>query len=239
MADVAASWKAGDTDPQIIALQRKWAFEASMDITGKSGNSSQLGTAFGFRATLAGPSDTLAFYTAYDRQETDNEKSSDQLKAGVDYSSHFAEQYSWYVRDEGGFDRIKDIQFYNVAAAGIGYDFIKDDTQTLTGRAGLSFRNENYTDPLTEDVNDAGLDFGLAHSYKTDSWSLVTRISFVPAFNDLGNFRLTQESFLELPLANPRWKMRFGLSNDYNSRPTEGLEKLDTTYFSRLILSWE
>lgn len=239
ISEVAASWEAGGRDPQIAALDRRWALEASVDITGKSGNKSQLGTALGFRATLRGPADTLAFYTAYDRQETDGEKSADQFKAGVDYTSRLFGDYSWYVRDEGGFDRIKDIQFYNVVAAGIGYDMYKDARQTLTGRGGISFRNEDYRDPLTEDVNAAGLDFGLIHNYDAENWKVVTRISFVPAFNDFSNYRFTQESFLEMPLTNPQWKIRLGLSNDYNSRPSVGFEKLDTTYFSRLVLSWE
>ncbi len=239
VSNVASSWEAGAKDPQIAALERAWAFEASVDITGKSGNKSQLGTAMAFRAALAGPTDMLIFYTGYDRQETDDQKSSDQFKAGVDYSNNFSGRYSWYVRDEGGFDRIKDIQFYNVAAAGLGYDIIKEDKQTLTGRAGLSFRNENYRDPLTEDVNDAGFDFGLVHTYQTDTWNLATRISFVPSFNDLGNYRLTQESFFEIPLADPKWKVRLGLSNDYNSRPSIGFDKLDTTYFTRLVLNWK
>jgi hypothetical protein len=86
IADVAASWTAGMEDPQLAALRRKWAFEASVDISGKSGNSDQLGTAFAFRATFAGPSDKLAFYTGYNRQETDDEKSADQFIAGLQQS---------------------------------------------------------------------------------------------------------------------------------------------------------
>lgn len=239
IGQVAASWAAGVRDPELVALERRWGFEASVDISGKSGNSTQLGTAAGFRATLAGPTDVLMFYTAYDRQETDDEKSADQFKAGVDYSNNFSGKYSWYVRDEGGFDRIKDIEFYNVAAAGIGYDFIKNDAQTLTGRAGLSFRNENYDNPLTEDVNDAGLDFGLTHSLQRDTWSIVNRLAFVPSFSDFSNFRFTHESFFEIPLTNPRWKLRFGLANDYNSEPGAGVEELDTSYFTRLVLNWK
>ncbi len=236
---VAASWEAGGRDPQIVALDRGWAYEASVDIAGKSGNKSQLGTAAGLRATLAGISDTLAFYAAYDRQVSDGVKSSDQFKAGVDYQSNFAGKNSWYVRDEGGFDRIKDIQFYDVAAAGFGYDFIKKPKHTLTGRLGLSFRNENYQNPLTDDVNAAGLDVGLNHTFQFDSSSLVNRLSFVPAFNDFSNFRATHESFYELPLAASEWKLRLGVSNDYNSKPGAGVEKLDTSYFTRLILDWK
>lgn len=236
---VAASWSAGGQDPQVTALQRRWLYEASVDINGKAGNKSQLGTAAALRATLAGPGDTLVFYTAYDRQVTDGNKSADQFKAGVDYTSNLSGGNSWYFRDEGGFDRIKDIGFYNVAAAGLGYDFIKKSDQLLTGRVGLSFRNENYKSPLTADVNAAGLDFGLNHSLKRDNWSLVNRLSLVPAFEDFANFRATHESFLELPMANPNWKIRFGVNNDYNSRPGAGVKKLDTGYFSRLVLNWQ
>jgi hypothetical protein len=229
---VAASWAAGGKDPQIAALDRGWAYEANVDVAGKSGNKSQLGTSAGLRATLAGANDKLAFYTAYDRQVTDGKKSADQFKAGSDKNS-------WYVRDEGGFDRIKDVQFYNVAAFGLGYDLIKAAKQTLTGRAGLSFRTENYKSPFTTDVNSAGLDFGLAHSLQLDNASLVNRLSIVPAFDDFSNFRLTHESFLELPLANPSWKLRFGVANDYNSKPGKGVDKMDTGYFTRLVLNWK
>ncbi|MSU24551.1 MAG: DUF481 domain-containing protein [Opitutus sp.] len=236
---VAASWAAGGKDPQVVALDRGWAYQANVDVAGKSGNKSQLGTAAGFRATLAGVSDKLAFYSAYDRQVSDGKKSADQFKAGSDYQSNFSGQNSWYVRDEGGFDRIKDIQFYNVAAFGLGYDLIKAPAQTLTGRAGLSFRTENYKNPRTTDVSAAGLDFGLAHSLKFENASLVNRLSLVPSFDDFANFRLTHESFVELPLANPSWKLRFGVNNDYNSKPGTGVTKLDTGYFTRLVLNWK
>lgn len=236
---VAASWTAGGKDPELAMLERGWAYEANVDVAGKSGNKSQLGTAAGLRATLAGSSDKLVFYTAYDRQVTDGTKSADQFKAGTDYQSNFSGKKSWYVRDEGGFDRIKDIQFYNVAAFGLGYDLIKAPKQTLTGRAGLSFRTENYKNPLTSDVNSAGLDFGLAHSLQFDNASLVNRLSVVPSFDDFANYRATHESFLELPLANPSWKLRFGVNNDYNSKPGKGVDKLDTGYFTRLVLNWK
>jgi putative salt-induced outer membrane protein YdiY len=238
VAKVAASWKAGATDPEVAALDRKWAYEANVDVTGKSGNKSQLGTAFGFRAKLAGVNDTLQFYTAYDRQVTDGQKSADQFKLGTDYANNFSGAKSWYVRDEGGFDRIKDVELYNVAAFGLGYDIIKAAKQTLTTRAGLSFRYEGYKSPLTADVKSAGMDFGLAHSLQLETFSIVNRLAIVPAFDDFSNFRLTHESFLELPLANPNWKLRMGVANDYNSKPGKGVDKMDTGYFTRLVLNW-
>ena len=235
---VAASWAAGGKDPAVAALERSWAYEASVDVAGKSGNRNQLGTAAQVRATLNGPTDKLVFYSGYDRQVTDNQKSADQFRAGVDYQSNFSGSNSWYVRDEGGFDRIKDIQFYDVAAAGLGYDLVKKPKQTVTARLGFSFRNENYRNPLTPDVNAAGLDVGFSHSLQLADASIVNRLTFVPSFNDFANYRASHESFYERPFITPTWKLRVGLSNDYNSKPGKGVEKLDTAYFTRLVLNW-
>ncbi len=236
---VAASWAAGGRDPAVVALERGWAYEAAVDIAGKTGNKEQLATGFSFRATLAGSQDLLQFYSAYDRQVSDGVKSADQFKAGVDYSNNYSGRKSWYVRNEAGFDRVKDIELYNIAAVGLGYDFIKEAKQILTGRAGVSFRYAGYKNPLTKDVKSAGLDFGLAHRLQMDNAVLVNRISYVPTFDDFSTFVLTHESFLELPLLSSQWKLRMGVANDYNSKPGRGVERLDTTYFTRLVLSWK
>ena len=238
VAKVAASWESGAKDPQIVALERHWTYEANVDVTGKSGNKSQLGTSFGFRAKLTAPQDTLQFYTAYDRQVADGQKSADQFKLGTDYANNFSGKYSWYARDEGGFDRIKDIELYNVAAVGLGYDFLKETKHVLTGRAGVSFRYEGYKNPATTDVKSAGLDFGLAHTWELNDFSVVNRLAIVPSFEDFSNFRLTHESFFEIPLTNPNWKIRMGVSNDYNSKTGPGVDKMDTAYFTRLVLNW-
>jgi putative salt-induced outer membrane protein YdiY len=235
---IIASWPAGGTDPKLAALERGWVYEATVDVAGKSGNKNQLGTAAQMRATLAGPIDTFVVYTGYDRQVSDGTKSADQFKAGADYQSNFSGKNSWYVRNEGGFDRIKDIQFYDVAAVGYGYDFIKEAKHTLTARLGLSYRNENYKNPLTPDVNTAGLDVGLNHRFRFDDSALVNRLSWVPSFKDFANYRFTHESFYETPLANPAWKLRLGVNNDYNSKPGKNVQKLDTGYFTRLVLNW-
>jgi hypothetical protein len=236
---ISATWAPGTLDPEILALQRGWSYEVAADITGKTGNREQLGTSFSARAVQKTAQDTLQFYTAYDRQITDGVKSADQFKAGVDYANNFAGKLSWYARNEGGFDRVKDIELYNVAAAGLGYDFIKKANQVLTGRAGLSFRYQGYKSPLAEDVKAAGADFGLFHQYDAKDWSLVNRLTWVPLFEDVGDFVLAHESYLELPMANPKWKLRLGVSNDYTSKPAPLVDKLDTTYFARLVLSFK
>jgi hypothetical protein len=233
---VAASWTAGAEDP---LYARHWSYEASVDVAGKTGNSEQLGTATEARATLKTITDTLQFYASYNRQVADHVKAADQLKLGTDYQNDFAGRLSWYVRDEGGFDRVKDIDLYNIAAAGFGQDFIKQPKRTLTGRLGLSFRYENYKNPVTEDVKSLGLDVAINNDMEFGDSKLVNRISYDPSFEDFGNFRILHESYYQIPLTNPAWKLRLGVSNDYNSKPGPGVKKLDTAYFTRLVLNWE
>ncbi len=67
----------------------------------------------------------------------------------------------------------------------------------------------------------------------------MNRIAYVPSFNDFSNFHFTHESFYEIPLAAPSWKLRLGVSNDYNSKPGKGVDKMDTGYFTRFVLNWK
>jgi hypothetical protein len=237
--DVAAAWEAGEEDPAIVALRRHWTYEAAVDVNGKTGNHSQLGTEGSFRADLKTAQDELQFYSDYNRQVTDGQKSADQLKAGSDYAAHFSERRSWYARDEGGFDRVMDTVFYDIAAAGLGYDFIQQPKHILTGRAGLSYRYDQYGNPATPTVNSLGADFELNHEWTFRVSRLVNKLVYVPAFQDVKDFVIAHESYYEIPLVDPSWKLRLGVSNDYNSRPGAGIKRLDTTYFTRLLLDWQ
>jgi hypothetical protein len=235
---VATTWAPGQTDPAVAQLMRKWKFEASFNVAGKTGNNEQLNYGGGAKATLAGPQDTLVFYSDFAYQRTDGVKSDDRLRAGVDYSSYLSERVTWYARDEGGYDNQKDISFYNVAASGLGYDLIKNlPKQKLTVRGGLSYRFEEYGAASNDDVRSAGLDLGLAHFYKFEDAVLNNSITYVPAFEDFTNYRAIHDSNLEFPIVGT-WKFRVGVNNDYTSQPSPGVEKLDTTYYGKFVLNW-
>jgi hypothetical protein len=68
---VAASWGPGGEDPQVTAMkkeiaasERKWSYQTSVDLTGKTGNTNSTGLASSFVATLATPQDALKFYAS-------------------------------------------------------------------------------------------------------------------------------------------------------------------------------
>ena len=237
---VEAVWTDPADSPEAkaaAAAKRAWAFEASVDVVGTQGNTDSLATAVGFAATLAGPNDKLAFYAAYSRSELEGETSADNAKAGVDYSAFFSPRASWYVREEIGTDKIKELDFYSNTAAGLGYAVIRESNQELTFRAGLAYRYESYE--YGEDISTPALDLGLIHAYTAKTWKIGNKITFLPSLEDFANYRIQHDSHLELPLASTQWKIRIGVANDYVSEPQAGKKKLDTTYYTKFLLSWK
>ncbi len=236
---IATCWVPGAPEPPGLRPRHHWSYEAAVDVTGKNGNHNQLGTAYGLTATLTRLKDTLILSTSYNRQTSDGLKSVDQFKAGADYSSNYVDKNSWYVRDEGGFDHIKDLSLYNLAATGQGYDFVKKVGQTLTGRIGLAYRYEDYRHSTAQDVHSIGLDLGLNYTRQIARSLLTTRLAIVPTLQHPENYTVTHETDFDIPITKSAWKLRLGVANNYNSRPPPLFERLDTTYFGRLVLSWK
>ncbi|MDR1789617.1 MAG: DUF481 domain-containing protein [Opitutaceae bacterium] len=245
---IARGWDVGAPDPDVEAQKRKWAFEVALDVAGKTGTSEQFGGSLSASATLTGPVDRLRLYTAYNYQKisvpapAEDTKSADQFRFGGEYNHTISENTFWYVRDELGFDRVKAIEFTNVAAAGLGHKLINQPKHLLSFRAGLSHRFESYEQPAggprVEDFNDLGLDFGLDHEWTFSDSKIVTHISYVPSVAKFSDYVIHHESYYELPLKKALWKFRVGISNDYTSTPVPATERLDTTYFARLVFAW-
>lgn len=242
--NVEAVWQPGEDSPkekalkaEIAANERKWKFEAAVDMSGKSGNSDRTSTGVGASAVLESRQDKLGFYISVDRAEENDNTTADEIKGGVDYSAFFSETFSWYARGELEKDEIELLDLRTTAAFGIGKHVIRRDDHKLEFRGGLAYRFENFQDGSK--VESPGLDFGLIHFMDLGWGSLNNLLTYNPSFEDFGNFRVYHESSLDLPVGTGEfWKLRLGLSNDYNSEPIAGLDELDTTYYLRLLLSW-
>lgn len=244
VANVSAAWQPGEDSPEeralkaeIAASERKWKFDASVDISGKSGNADRSAIGVGASATLEGSKDKLGFYLGIDKAEENDNTTADEIKGGIDYSSFFSDTWSWYARSELEKDDIELLDLRSTTAFGVGKHVIREEDQSLEFRGGLAYRFENFQDG--SEVESPGLDLALIHS-KTFSWGTLNNLlTYNPSFEDFGNFRVYHESSLDIPVGTGDfWKLRIGVSNDYNSEPLPGLKEMDTTYFTRLLLSW-
>jgi putative salt-induced outer membrane protein YdiY len=240
VGQVAAVWVNPSDSPETKAAEaakRAWAYEASVDVLGTTGNTHSSSAAVGFGATLSSPQDKLSFYAAYARAVQDGKTSTDNAKGGVDYAAFFTDRNSWYVREEIGTDRIKDLSFYSNTAAGLGYSVIKEPKHELTFRSGLAYRYEDYK--VMDKLSTPALDLAILHNYTLEHWRIANKLVFLPSLQDFSNYRIQHDSFIEMPLAASQWKIRIGLSNDYVSIPQPGKEKLDTTYYTKFLLNWK
>jgi putative salt-induced outer membrane protein YdiY len=174
------------------------------------------------------------FYAKDDSIEISN-----QTVGGIDYETYFKERHSLYARVELENDRIRKIDFRATGAAGYGYYFLKKPYHTLRARTGLMARHETFRDEASDFT--VGLDLGASHMYRfANAWKVTNDVIYTPSIEEYRNYRIYHESAFEIPLvASEIWKLRLGVSNDYNSAPAANQEYLDTAYFARLVFSWE
>jgi hypothetical protein len=109
-------------------------------------------------------------------------------------------------------------------------------TDVLELRFGASYTYEKYT--VDPDFASPGLDFTLLNSFTRANSKLNTILAYIPTFRDATIYRVRHESNLEIPLTAELWKLKIGLTNEYQNVPPEGVARFDTTYFTSLLLNW-
>lgn len=239
-AKVAATWPAGKEDPAIARTRKQWKYNATLDLTGKSGNTDKFRLGTSLEAKLKGPDDELAFFFEYEQAEENDTKTEDRVAGGASYESFFTGKLGWYTRTKLETDNIDNVKLRSTTAGGLSYRFINNSKQTLVGRAGVGYRYTGFDDTVTEDESSATVDFGLAHTYKFgDFASMENDITFVPSIDDFAVYRVVHDTGLEVPVGSGQnWKLRFGIKNEYDSEPATD-EKLDTSYYTKMIYSWD
>jgi hypothetical protein len=243
-AKVTAVWRVGADSPETRALkeqaaklERKWAYEAAVAITGRTGGSEKFAGVVALKATLESAHDKLIFALLAEKAEDNGVETANRQLAGVDYSSFFSPHNVWYARTSIEKDTIKALDLRSSTAFGIGRKLIKKDVQDLEFRFGVSYLYETYANGTKFDS--PGLDVAFIHSYTFKTGKLNNTLTYTPTFKDFNNYRLHHETSYEMPLAASMWKLKTGISNDYTSIPQPGIDRLDTLYFTSLILNWK
>ncbi|MDQ8192852.1 DUF481 domain-containing protein [Coraliomargarita sp. SDUM461004] len=238
-AKVAAAWAPSAEDPEIARNRRGWRYQASLDVTGKNGNTDKFRIGASFDAELKGPNDTLAFFLDYEQAEDNGNKTEDRTAGGASYESFFSDVLGWYVRTELENDPIDNIQLRSTSAGGLSYRLLHKDHQTLVARSGLGYRYTAYENAQA-DESSATVDFGLAHTYRfNNQFKMQNDLTFVPAVDDFSNYRVVHDSGIEIPVGSgDHWKIRMGIKNEYESQTTAE-EKMDTTYYTKMVYSWD
>jgi hypothetical protein len=241
---VAAVWQEGADGPETRKLKeaadkqkRQWKYEASLAVTGRTGGAEKFGGVLGFKATLESAQDKLIFNLAAEKAEDNGVETANRQLAGADYSAFFSDKNVWYVRSSIEKDAIKALDLRSSTGFGVGRKLIKKSMQDLEVRFGLSYLYETYANGTKFDS--PGLDIAVIHAYQFKTGKLNNTLTYTPTFKDIGNYRIHHETTYEMPITASLWKLKMGITNDYTSPPQPGIDRLDTLYFTSLILNWQ
>lgn len=102
---IVALWRLGAENPvqwrareAAELARRKWSYEATVAVTGRTGASEKLNATAGFKATLQSNRDRLILAAKVERAEDKGIETANRDYAGVDYSSFNRQDRGWYVR---------------------------------------------------------------------------------------------------------------------------------------------
>ena len=238
-AQIAASWRPGAEDPEVVRNRRVWQYDASVDIDGETGNSEEFEVEARLAARLKGPNDVFGVYIEYEFTEEDNVQTDDRIQGGAGYESFFSEVMGYYIRGELEKDRTEDIDLRALGSGGLSYRLINQSNQSLILRTGAGYETTSFSN-ANDDVSGATLEFALNHSYSfKDSFRIVSQVVYIPEVEDFDNYRIEFDSGVELPFGrNENWAIGFGIENEYESQRNADRD-LETTYYTRLIYSWD
>lgn len=237
---IAAAWQPGTTPPVESGYKapRRWHSKIGVDVAGREGNSEELATNIAVDAKLKSADDELHLYATLERAERNAVETADETIAGAAYTAYFNEPWGWYIRGEVERDDFENLELRTTLGGGVSYRLINRETQMLELLAGLGYRYESFLDGRTD--NSPTVEFGADHLYELAPWlTMENRLSFAPQVNNFSDYLVVHDSAFELPVGpGDRWKVRFGIRNDYNALPAESRKKLDTSYYSRVLLDF-
>ncbi len=238
-AKVAASWSPGTEDPEVVRNRREWEYNASLNLSGETGNTEEFDLGAKLQARLKGPNDTLGLYIEYEQGEEEGLKTDDRIEGGGGYETFVSDEVGWYVRTELEQDRIDEINLRSLSSGGLSYRFINKPHQTLIMRNGLGYEFTSYSNN-TEDDSSATYELAFNHSYRhKDFFRIQSELVYIPLLSGPSDFRLEHDTAIIIPIGrSENWSIALGIENEYESEPATD-EKLDTTYYTRMIYSWD
>ncbi len=243
---VATVWPVGQESPKEIALRAeleaekealkpKWTATLEAGALFTEGNTDRLEARGRFDLKRTTSEDLLHFFLAADYGEQDDNRTVNEYRGGVMYENEITDRWYWYTRLQLEYDEFEQIDLRTVAAAGVGYYWIRKPEHELKNRAGFGYRHEAYNDGTSNDA--AVIDLGLDYRVDVAPWLQFTHsTTYSPDIQDFKDYRLDCDTALVFPFQNDVLKFKLGMRNEYNSRPQPGLERLDNTYYANLVL---
>lgn len=212
-----------------------WEKSVDLGLAGSSGNSENLN----FRVQLGAERKTSKMETTatmlYRLASSDGDKTENRFRFDVrnDWLPPEGSKIRWWAKGSYEYDEFQDWDSRVSGAAGIGYEFIKNDKHTLVGRLGFG-GSQTYggsnDDFRPEAV--AGLDY--VYDIK-DGQQFKAGTELLLDVSDVDFYRLNSYAQYEVLVdAESNMVFKTGVAHRYDSEPGAGADKSDLDYYATL-----
>lgn len=218
---------------------REWRGRLELGINGTSGNSDRFSAQGRTEARRVTDINKLLLYIQANYSENNGVRSQNESKIGGRYESEVSPRWSWYTRAEVEQDEFEEIDLRSTIVLGMSYSILEEQNQTLAARLGLGYQRESFEDNPTEE--NMILDFGYDYMLQVRDWARLTQdLTYYSGIDQpTEELRLVVNTAAEVPLTpGQQWKLRLGVTHEFDDQPVEGVENLDTTYFLNLVYDW-
>ncbi len=236
VGELSAIWPEGTMSPEARALQPNWITTLEAGVISTEGNSDTLNANGRFDMRRKTSEDLLQFYASVQYSEQDDRRSKNEYIGGVYFERNLTKKLYWYARFELEHDEFEDLDIRATAAAGVGYYWVREDIREFKTRVGAGYRHESYDDGGTR--NDPILDLGYDYRRQLASWAEYTHsLTYSPNIEDFAEYRLVGDMNLTFPIGSEDiWKFKIGFKKEYNSNPAPDRDRLDSTFYSNIVL---
>ncbi len=235
---ITALGSAADKMIQPPDMNFKWSGKFEAGLTGRSGNAERSSVGGKFAIEAKKPEWTIAAYlrALYAEQEIDgdSERIDDEIQGGVRVQKMLSEKFSIFGKANFERDRIELLKLRSIFTGGLGYRWIDNDMWFYENRPGIGFEQEDFEGGVRNRsmVGEVTSDL----KYKVNSRVNISQLTtWTTGFNDIQSYRLNAETAATIYLDNSQHLfIKTGIKHDYDSKPLDGVEPLDTYYFTNL-----
>jgi putative salt-induced outer membrane protein YdiY len=219
----------------LFAEGESWKHEIEAGLNGATGNSESLSIHVGYSGKYKDEDHGWKLITAYDKAKSDGEISRNQFYADL-LKEWYWNSSPWFAFTQGRYDwdELKDWDYRLSGSAGVGYEFIHNDSWYLVSRIGLGGNKVygNVDEVFTQEAN-LGLDAAWTISERE---SVDFKTTFYPSLEEEGEYRnITAFNWRMVMSEQASLAMKIGLLNEYDSQAAPGIEKSDFKYTLSLV----
>lgn len=212
-----------------------WERSASIGMTLTSGNSDTV--LFTARAQAVRKSEKGEWDIGADGSYGENggEKNNESAHGYVQYNHLFSERTFGYLRVDGLYDAIADIDYRVTLSPGIGYYLIKNERTFLSVEAGPGYVFEQVGG---ESDHYATLRFAEKFEHKfNDKTRIWQSLEVLPQVDDFDNFIVNAEVGVETALTE-KSSLSVYAQNTYDNQPAPGREENDLKVVTAIVFKF-